>query len=67
MGSLVVKGLINELNYICGHVCIVGDYSTHLCRTGITVWLGLIFVGISVLKGLKLTCTNESGLVLLMP
>ena len=50
-----------------GYVCIVGDYSTHLCRTGITVWLGLIFVGISVLKGLKLTCMNESGPVLLMP
>ena len=45
----------------------LGDYSTHLCRTGITVWLGLIFVGISVLKGLKLTCMNESGPVLLMP
>ena len=40
--------------YICGHVCIVGDYSTHLRRIGITVWLGLIFVGISVLKGLIL-------------
>ena len=40
--------------YICGYVCIVGDYSTHLRRTGITVWLGLIFVGISVLKGLIL-------------
>ena len=43
------------------------DYSTHLRRTGITVWLGLIFVGISALKGLKLTCMNESGPVLLMP
>ena len=31
------------------------------------VWLGLIFVGISVLKGLKLTCMNESGPVLLIP
>ena len=45
MGSLVVKGLINLI--ICGHICIVGDYSTHLCRTGITVWPGL---SISVLK-----------------
>ena len=49
MGSLVVKGLTY---YIFGHACIVGDYSTHLHRTGITVWLGLIFVGISVLKGI---------------
>ena len=38
-----------------------------LRRTGITAWLGLIFDGISVLKGLKLTCMNESGPVLLMP
>ena len=39
MGSLVVKGLINLI--------IVGDYSTHLCRIGITVWPGL---SISVMK-----------------
>ena len=37
IGSLVVKN-----NNICVHVCIVGDYSTHLRRTGITVWLGLV-------------------------
>ena len=51
MGSLVVKGLLTKN---CGHVCIVGDYSTHLHvrRTGITVWLGLIFISISVLKGI---------------
>ena len=40
--------------------------STHLRRSGITVWLGLIFVSISALKGLKLTCMNESDPVLLM-
>ena len=40
IGSLVVKGFIKQ--NICVHVCIVGDYSTHLNRTGITVWLGSV-------------------------
>ena len=53
MGSQVVKGLINLITFVG--------------MSGITVWLGLIFVGISALKGLKLTCMNESDPVLLMP
>ena len=57
----------NVLITFVGMSAIVGDYSTHLRRSGITVWLGLIFVGISALKGLKLTCMNESDPVLLMP
>ena len=48
MGSLV-------LNYICGHVCIVGDYSTHLRRTGITVRLGLILSVFSIERDIIIT------------
>ena len=66
MGSPVVKGLLMNLieQNICGHICIVGDYSTHLRRTGVTVWLGSVLKGLS---NLKLTCVSESGPVLLMP
>ena len=38
-----------------------------VCSTGITVWLGLISISISVAKGLKLTFMSESDPVLLVP
>ena len=60
ISSLVGKGLTR---IICGHVCIIDDYSTHLRSTRIIVWLGL---SMTVVKGLKLTCINESGSVLLI-
>ena len=58
IGSLVVNCLFVDM----GCVCIVQP--THVCSTGITVWLVL---RISVVKGIKSTFMNESSPVLLVP
>ena len=60
ISSLVGKGLTYNL-WTRLH-----DYSTYLRSTGIIVWLGLIIISMSAVKGLKVTCINESGSVLLI-